>query len=582
MTSSDQDSTGERNREGVHYHTRHIPAELLNFDNPVGRDVRANGLCDALNDDTLSRLREVGVELVETRLAWWECEPEPGRFDFSRLQCDIERIEKAGMKVGVFPWFQHPPSWYDAGHREHARFRCLEHDEDSSILSLWDERTPEAYERLYAAFARCVGDRLSFLYVGVSGDFGEVCFPSGVKHYRFSPPHGHEGYWCGDRLARISFRTAMEKQHGALDRLNRSWGTRFEDWQEDLMPSMPFGDNSLERRRDFARWYTESLLAFTDRVCRIARKCFPQVNAALPIGFPYEPLRVGQIKSLATKTAACHGMGVRWTGAGFLKSFAKTNLMARRVASAAHFYGASFGTEAALIIEKENAANALYEGLANGASIVHDDPRNIQRAFDIHRQLRPRMVVDPPQSPLAVFYPLEGEMLETAATDIELFIDRGVSLRASADFDICDSVMIRDGFLEGKQDLLFLTGTPIPRDVADTIVQFAQGAGRVWLFGDTGVSVLEETGTLESLAEDAGSQMFTDGAPREPGVYRCDRWPEFEPYASLRVQSDGDEVRYVTVHGRHVSTYWPGREEFDVAPKTAVPQGPDSGPPVGR
>ena len=42
------------------------------------------------------------------------------------------------------------------------------------------------------------------VYAAISGDFGEVSTITGVKHYKFSPAHGHWGFWCGDGCARKS------------------------------------------------------------------------------------------------------------------------------------------------------------------------------------------------------------------------------------------------------------------------------------------------------------------------------------------------------------------------------------------
>ena len=555
---NDRNTTEKRPR----YHSRHIPEKYLAFDTPMARDVKRNGLCDTLDPDSLRRLRDQGIELIETRLAWWELEPEPGRLDWSRLEKDIERIKHAGMKAGVFPWFQHPPEWYNEGKTTHVRYRCLEHNRDSTILSLWDPKTIKVYDRLYSLLAERLGDRLDFVYVGISGDFGEVCFPSGVEHYRFSPSHNHHGFWSGDVWARRSFRDMLRKKYGDLNQINTSWNKRFTDWQEDLMPELPFKKNALMHRRDFMQWYTDSLIDFTDRTCRLFRHYFPSHPAAIPIGFPDETLCIGQIKSAAIKTAARYGLTARWTGMGYLKSFPHTNMLARRVASAAHFYKASFGNEAALILEKENMANALYECLANGSSMIHDDPQNIERAVEVHGRLRSKMVVDSPRSTVCVFYPLETEMLEASDADMARFVERGASLRQAADFDICDSIMVRDGFLEGKKDLLFLVDTMLPKDVASITIEFADNGGRIWLFGKTMITILDGNTRFEKMVEKAGCRLFTTDQPREKGVYRCEQWPKFEPYSSLRKAENNREVQYITVHEKHISRYIPERSDI--------------------
>ena len=536
----------------VRYHSRHIPEELLNFNAPMAKDVKRNGLCDCLDGDMPARLRDCGVETMETRLVWWEMEPRSGTLDFSRLARALDKIEKAGMKAGVFPWFQHPPAWYDPDHAAHARFRCLEHDTDSTILSLWDPGTLEVYDRLYGELARQMGGRLAFLYAGISGDFGEVCYPSGVEHYLFSPPHNHVGFWCGDRLARRAFADAMELKYDSIDRLNRTWTTRLAGWDDDLMPHLPIAKTPLPQRRDFAEWYTDSLMSFTEVACGIVRRHFPNLEVAIPLGFPVESLPIGQIKSRAVKAAAVHGITARWTGMAFLGSFERSNVLARRFASPAHFYGAAFATEAALTLTKENAANGLYEAFANGASIIHDDPQNIMRAEEIHKKLRPGLFVSPPTCRAAVLYPLDDELLELEGFDLQQFIDRAAALRLRTDYHICDRYMIEDGFLDGIDSLLIAVPTAVPEETVPKIEAFLAAGGCVWLCGDGRLSVLDE-----------GCRRMD--FPIAAGISRTAGWPTIEPVATLAGQGEG----FYTVHADCVSRYRPGECAIEMLPASS-------------
>ncbi len=545
------------------FHSRHIPAEQVNFETPRGKDVRRNGLCDTLEPDVLKRLRDHGVDLIETRLAWWDFEPEPNRFDWSRIERDVEKIETAGMRVGLFPWPQHPPDWYNKPGTGHVRYRCLEHHRDSTILSLWDPKTLDVYDRILGAIAERLGERLHMVYAGISGDFGEVSTITGEKHYKFSPAHGHWGFWSGDLCARKSFSETMQECYASLDDLNRTWGSRFCSWSDDLMPQMPLADNSLRHRHDYMSWYTGSVMSFTDRVCAIYRRHFRNTQLSLPIGHPNEHLCLGQVKSQAAKIAAKHGMTARWTGCGYLLSFPRSNVLARRVASAAHFYGTSFGTEAALILEKENAANALYEGLANGASQIHDDPQNILRASDVHRRLRPELIVDPPVSPIAVYYPMEAEMLETTGFDIEQFIGRCASFRAWADYDLCDTIMISEDYLRHKSDLLLLASCHIPESLVDLMTGFIRAGGRIWIHEDAHVKVLHTSAKLDSILQDQGQEFRTGQDPGLPGFYRFKDWPHLAPYASLTAE-EAEEPVYWTVHRNHVSRFAPRDATFEV------------------
>lgn len=544
----------------VRYHSRHIPKELLNLETRNGKRILGNGLCDVLDGDVPRRLADCGVTLIETRCVWWEMEPKPDTYDFSRLERDLDKMDRAGMQAGIFPWFQHPPTWYDPKHEAHARFRCLTHGKDSTILSLWDPKTLEVYDRLYGELARRTAHRIAFLYAGISGDYGEVAYPGGVKHYLFSPSHGHSGFWCGDPQARRSFARFLERRYGDLDKLNRAWATRLARWDVDLMPPFPIRKQPLRRRRDFADWYTGSLQGFTDAVCKIVRRHFPEMHVGIPLGFPHEALRVGQIKSQAVKVAARYGITARWTGMACLRSFPKTNVLAKRFAGAARFYGTRFATERAGTLQRENAANALYESLANAASIVHEDPGNIFRSEAIQRRLRPKLQVSEPICRAAVLYPLDDEQLWREGFRLRGFIERAAELRAGVDYEVCDRHMIRDGFLETVEDLIVLVPTWVTAEAAAQMRAFLDWGGRIWLCGaKASLSVLG----------DGEPQVFPvkPEAVSKPNPKRCAGKfvriagrPTIEPIAELPDPPNAKAFR--TVHQDFVSSFFPAKDDI--------------------
>ena len=140
-----------------YYHTRHIPEEQLRLDTPAGKKVKEELLCDVM--DYSDNLHEYGIDVIETRLIWWELEKEPGKYDWSVLEKRIEKIEEAQIDPCVFPWFMHAPEW----EHELLRAKCIEHGEESSIISMWEPRLLEVYDRLYGALAKVYGDRIKFL-----------------------------------------------------------------------------------------------------------------------------------------------------------------------------------------------------------------------------------------------------------------------------------------------------------------------------------------------------------------------------------------------------------------------------------
>ena len=414
----------------IYYHTRHIPIEHLRLEQPMGQQVVDNLLCHSLDAPYVDQLCDYGIDVVETRLVWHELEPEPGVYDFGRFERDVEKIKSKGLGVGVFPWFQHPPKWYTDG----VRLKCPVHGDESTLLSLWDpDKLLEVYDRLYGELAKRYGDVIDFVYVGIYGDYGEVTMPFGVKHYQFSPPHHCRGcLWDGDEKAQASLAAAYETENSLMTYVN---------------------------------WRTGAMMDFTERVCAVFRKHFPHTRAALPIGCKEERLNDAQIKSKSAKIAAKYNITARWTGWCLHNTFDRSHTSTRRVSSAAKFYGAEFGLETPLFLGEETAPHALYEVMANNATVIHNDPGNIFRAFDVYRSMRDYTEAVSFSCDKAVFYPVEGEMLGKL-TSYEDYKSECAKLRRYCDFEVTDSFMLQDGY---RKDLIFMPHVPLLQKTADLI-----------------------------------------------------------------------------------------------------------------
>ncbi len=549
------------------FHSRHIPIEHLNLETQMGKAVVRNGLCDTIKPDVLKRIRDLGVELVEMRVVWWEFEPESGRFDWSRTLRDMDAVLNAGLKVGMFAWFHYPPKWYDPDHRLHARLRAVDRDAESNVLSLWDPKTIDVFDRLMGVAADALKGRLSFIVHAISGNYGEFHYGVSACHYQFSSPTG--GYLLGDRCAKASFAGTLQRKYGSVEALNAAWGTKMKSFDDDLIPKLPFSRNSLQQRDDCMQWATGSMLDFADRACGLYKKHFPGIDGALPLGFVGERIETGQIKSLAAKLAAKHGVTARWTGCAHLQSFDRSHLPARRIASSAHFYGAPFGTEAALTINADNAANALYESQANGASLVHDDPQNMFRALAVHERLRPKLLVDPPDTSVAVFYPVEDELLSIDGFSWKLLLRRCADFRRLTDYDVCDSFMIADGYLKTKRDLIIPVSSHLREETACAVAAFAAKNGRVWLYEDTELTILLNPLTFEKIAARYGLTEHDTERAESTGLYRFTDWQQTIPYivpTEFKIPSGGTScIR--TMHKRHESCYYPERQDFEIRQK---------------
>ena len=430
----------------------------------MGRVVASNGLHTVLEPGNLSKLKSFGVDTVELRLTWWELEKEPGQFDFSRFDRDIERVEKAGLQPGLMAWFNHPPPWYGG-----TRFKCLSHGLESTTLSPWDPATLKEADRLYAKVTERYGDRIKFVYVTGSGAYGEPCLPQGIRHYVFSSPHSHIGLdWVGDRFAR------------------EAWARVSSVPPEDVVRGACDRATAIA----FADFITERTAGFTADTFRLVRRHFPHARYGVPIGHVPD-IAHGQSRSLVVKRMCevSPDFTARWTGMAYLGEFGLCNALANRISSAARFYGCAFGEEAADYIGPDNAANAIYEAVANGCSMLHNDFGNIVRAAAVNVDLSHLPLVDPPVTDAALLWPdldeKEFSVRHATVTEAESatftlnLAKQAAMLRRQTNFEMCDSLMVRDGFLKARRiRRLFVFGTP-PPELEHEMDEFRKTGGKV-------------------------------------------------------------------------------------------------------
>ncbi len=443
--------------KAFHYHSRHIPHEHLDETNPVGKMT-----ADGLESERIAELRRCGVDTMELRLVWWALERQKGVYDWSRFDRDIARVEAAGIKPGLMAWFNHPPTWYGG-----VTFKCAAHGANASTLSCWCPETLKIADRLYAAAAERYGRRIDFVYVTGSGDYGEPVLPQGVKHYKFSSRHTHQGLgWTGDDFARAA------------------WARHSNVSIEDILAGKADRATALK----YADFIAETTANHMAETFKVVRRHFPWARYAVPCGhlsdFPY-----GQNRSLVIKRICevSKDVTVRWTGMAYMKEFGLSNVYARRVSSACRFYGCAFGEEAASPdVATDNAANALYEAVANGATMLHNDYGNIVRSGAENIRRAQTYPSEDPVTDVAVLWPDIDERLDAVAHAGEssdaftlAFVKKAGAFRRRTDYEICDTGMIRDGFLEKMGIRRVVALFPIPPETEKELSAFRARGGVV-------------------------------------------------------------------------------------------------------
>lgn len=460
--------------EPIRLHSRHIPAEHLAL-NDFAKSVRTDSHATCLEPDRIVDFSRWGVDTIELRLCWWALEKTPGVLDFSRFDRDLGRVEAAGMKGGLMCWFFFPPDWCKDG----VRFRCTRHGADANMLSPWDPQSVAVADRIYAATAARYGKRIDFIYVMSCGDYGESMFPCGVGHYRFSSPHTHPGIcWAGDRLARAA------------------WAKISPVSVEDVLSGRADRATKL-RYVDFCQ---ERVAGYTAEVFDVVRRRFPWARYGHPIGGAEE--LCGNSRSLTVKRLCevSTNITVRWTSLGGERDFGLSNFKARRVSSACRFYGCAFGEELShpmCLTNAELCAHASYELIANNATMLHNDYLPMKLCGDDVVRKMSALKVSPPETDVAVLWPDVDAALDALEREEDphrleqpawiflynLVLAKARKMRMHTDYEICDTRMIRDGFLEKMGIRKLVAFFPIPPETERTLAGFRARGGE---FSDGG------------------------------------------------------------------------------------------------
>lgn len=456
--------------EPIRLHSRHIPASHLAL-NDFAKAVRTDSHTTCLEPDKIGDFAKWGVDTIELRLCWWALEKTPGVFDFSRFDADLARVEAAGLKGGLMCWFFFPPDGCRAG----VRFRCTRHHEDANFLSPWDPDSVAVADRIYGAAADRYGRRIDFVYVMSCGDYGESMFPCGVGHYRFSSPHSHPGIcWAGDRLARAA------------------WAKLSPLSVEDVLSEK----SDRATRLKYVDFCQERVAGYTAENFAVVRRRFPWARYGHPIGGHEETC--GNSRSLTIKRLCevSTNITVRWTSLGMDRDFGLSNVKARQVSSACRFYGCSFGEELSHPMCLTNAslfAHASYEVIANAATMLHNDYLPMKLCGDGPVRALGATKVSPPETDVAVLWPDVDAALDAVEREIDphrleqpawiflynLFHAKARKVRMHTDYEVCDTRMVRDGFLEKMKIRKLVALFPVPPETEAALAGFRARGGEV-------------------------------------------------------------------------------------------------------
>lgn len=451
--------------------------------------------------------KALSVTSVESYVDWAGVEPREGQWDWSRWDKQVATLRKAGLKWVPFLiagpayatplWFQNSP--------ESRVFRCLEHERDSKVQSIFNPHLRHRIERFLEAFATRYRDSgvIESVLLGITGIYGESIYPAGPEggwtagltgHY-----HNHSGWWAGDPLATAAFRQTMQSRYTSIAALNRAWNTSHRSLDEiaTFLPSRATNDRA---RADFVVWYQEAMTDWAVFWVKAARAVFPKTEIYLCTGGDGNPI-LGADFTAQVAAIAGLGAGVRITNEG--SDYAANFTLTREVATATRFYKTFCGFEPASAVDAGGVIARIYNATASGARQLHDYAPNTlshgPEPLANFRKYLPALIPRRPRVDVALYLSRESWAVVPAALEGTLALARVV--RDVTDLDFVTRRSVRDGHLKDHR-LLVLARSPVLEPAAAEAIE----------------SWVRSGGTLLAVAaagETLGSRLYDNSAWRK-------------------------------------------------------------------
>lgn len=413
---------------------------------------------------TAAFARGLGVDAFESYTPWAVLEPKARtQFDWTETDKLDSVCRKTGLKwqafVGLNPSFA-TPGWYKQS-GEDVPHRCLEHQQNSDVRSIWCPNLATHVDRVLGALFDRYKDSpgLESVMFGVSGDFGESIYPAGAVGWN-GQYHNHAGFWCAEAPAVKAFRQWIRSHYRTVARLNTAWGAGFGSFDEVSfqLPDKPMSD---ARWLDQCEWYRGSMTGWCEQWMKIARKhAKPGLPLYLCVGGGDNVMLGFDITGQA-KMCAKYNVWLRLTNEG---SVYPNNFMGtRQLTTAAKLYGVPSGLEPAGEVNEMGVAARIFGAASAGCNHLHyyegqianlnaaTPADNRTAAWDAERE---HLVQKAPYVNIAAFYPRVDSMCKRIMGTESL--NRYGELRDCIDFDFVDDNLVRDSKLDRYRYLLLL------------------------------------------------------------------------------------------------------------------------------
>ena len=471
----------------------------------------------------LKTAKESGVTGIEYYVSWGFAEPEEGKWDWSIYKRDARRVKESGFQYIPYIWIQNLPRWV-RNNPAYPRASNVDTGLDTESLSIFADKTREAYDRFFAGFAKELGTEVDILRVGTPYDYGETAYPAGAADHAFPLRNTGIGLWVNEADARAHFKAKMQAKYDSLANLNRAWNTPFTSFDGLDYPKDP---THKRYWLDFINWYHDAFTEELGKLLDIVRKHFPTTPLNINLGWPFEKINLGQDLTGIVMMCARKKVCVR-TPTGAMVPF----LYTKRVATAArHNKLPKFSSEPVDgSAQKKEIAVALFKDLTTGVNWHFDYLPNIVRGKDFfeeyHRVWRNGAY---PEVDTALFFPTSAHRLEnwdnwratgrqTAGSSFTGGFPEGLmslaeKLRDIWDYDVVDERLVDDNVLSAYKTLFWPVGNLAEAETLRKIHDWIKRGG---------ILLVKDLASITTVEGDAGAfaallQPPSSAIPPKPG-----------------------------------------------------------------
>lgn len=196
-------------------------------------------------------MREAGIDLVAINVfGWSDLEPEPGRYDFTRLDAVVELLHAHGIGINLGTGTASPPPWLPTLHPQ--------------ILPVMADGTTRwpGGRQAYCPSSPVFREHAVALVDQVARRYGS--HPA-VRLWHVSNELGCHNSLCYCDTTATAFRTWLRSRYGTVDALNTAWGTsfwsqRYGSFDEVLPPRATISSRNPSQVLDFHRFSSDELL----------------------------------------------------------------------------------------------------------------------------------------------------------------------------------------------------------------------------------------------------------------------------------------------------------------------------------